>query len=1550
MDNNKEKYLSESLLSEEPKKKFVLKLKRNSVTGDKIAPNAVDWDKLSQRIKDLFAAIQAAIGDPVDPETIKEMVRNTVREIVDSGDDIIDEDALVNRITQTILDSLGEEYPSFKLDDSEISDSDLINQPAPSGTVGEVVFSTTLHTFLFKDTGQFSHNYGKYYKAWEGSDDYLINNNAGPKKGVIFMVSDGSDYYYWDGHNLVPLGSKEEIDINTVAERVAEIIQIETEGKNFIPFDGVMDKASSVNVLDAQAPQGVEGDILFYAKTGTFIYGVHEEPDSTSIIKYYKYWEGCTDYKDTQDKPQSKVVFVLRDGSSYYYWDGSELQEFVTETSMAATIDATIDALDIEAVPIQGNNGVKVEVVTEVVDDKTVKVKTASLADIPKDSNNMIGTTYNFNSLLPIESKTTGSTKHIITSNILGQITGYDADNQPIINTSKITLPKGSKIVPNGGIAKIPVEGGERSWVHSSDIGMIQSTNKSSNAIARANYAALRAAVESNYNVILDGSYYVNSNKNMIPIDRDFRIKEGTLYSKDNLFCILPGGSFYANNINFYSPESGYSRFVYVCPAGPSVNDTSKIGYIDTIEIVNCTFNNRIPQLSYDSDTTGIKEYQISVVVITGGQGPQDVVEWNRHAKDDSNNPKPTKSYPYICPSWTPVYENWKSASDKAVAGSALANFMTKSSEEDDYIYYFDSTYTIEVAESGARTIKRNGADVPESTWDDAAIGKHLKTDDYMMQTNASDSSNYIFIVDEAGEDLIDTGVWGYFIKYSDATEEERAEAYKNNQDAIIYYTQVVNDDVVTADGLGIKRLYISGCTFDNSCIDIADMQIKDYCEISNNSFVNCAMKPGVSISTYNENPYSDIWTSHNCPLIFKNNLFKGPGEPACTGQGNYACGLLLETQSAYVSNCTFENIIVDHNSWGCYSIYYHGVDLVFENNVVSNILAMRKATHIPEYHVLKAKSGGTAIDGRRPRRIFRNNRYSFNYTSVYKMCRKFLWEWYRGELPIDSSDSVIDAVVKEKFDQYMLRQPLMNHLLKNVNDLEIVGNTFDFPDCTLCGEVNNHGTWGKLLVKDNYFNFKKASLPFNSFLFNYDSLHQDAYSELRFENNTFKLAEPSAINLFSERNSTFAVNYLSIQDNTFINCYLSVTCGYKGNGRNILNADKVLIKNNKHESISSIPYSTTNTSPVIESTAGKLSGNGDMIRYSVKDYAEIEVEDVQYNDGVLGAGRFIEIPVCGGCVTFKSKYINRPLNVGTSGYVRKDSNMILFRWNGGNNVNQDGYVNDTGYFSKTKDREAGWYPTKSLYGGGLGVIKFGIDVTYTVKGLLKHKHMELIHSRFVTAATTSKRYGQYTTLVRDINGIDTYHNGNSITILDMPAIEDIGLGFRWEIMDLTYNYNTLTTMNETDSCYGAAHLYAYSTDEGGTYNDAGSDIIIKIYKMPNVEKYPNNTTVVNPEYITPLKSFVEHNSEVTAEWLATTAAKFSRGYINSNGSAKTDVIPYIRPEDAGLRVHVGKQWYTCNGTQWVPDKAVVSLTQAEYDALTTKDENTLYLITYPQS
>jgi hypothetical protein len=467
MDNikDKEKFIGESKLLGTPETKFTFKLKKGSVTEDKLAPNAVDWDKLSQRLKDLLVAIQAAIGEAVDPDTIKEMIRNIIREMIDSGDEIIDEDALVNRITQTILNSLGEKYPSFKLDESEISTiDDVIDEKAPSDTQGEVVFSTALHTFLFKVTDENNSNYGKYYKDWEGSDDYLTNNNADPKKGVIFMVSDGSDYYYWDGHNLVPLGSKEEVDIDTVAERVAEIIQ--TAKKNLIPFDGVMSKTTSVDVLDAQAPQGVEGNILFYSQTGTFLYRVNEEPEepipgqiTPPESKYYKYWEGWTDYKDAQDTPKSKVVFVLRNGSAYYYWDGSELQEFVTETSMAATIDA----LDIEAVPIKGNNGVKVEVVTEVVDDKTVKVKTASLADIPKDSNNTIGTTYNFNSLLPIESKTTGSTKHIITSNILGQITGYDADNQPIINTSKITLPKGSKIVPNGGIAKIPVEGGERS-------------------------------------------------------------------------------------------------------------------------------------------------------------------------------------------------------------------------------------------------------------------------------------------------------------------------------------------------------------------------------------------------------------------------------------------------------------------------------------------------------------------------------------------------------------------------------------------------------------------------------------------------------------------------------------------------------------------------------------------------------------------------------------------------------------------------------------------------------------------------------------------------------------------------------------------------------------------------------------------------------------------------------------------------------------------------------------------------------------------------------
>jgi hypothetical protein len=92
---------------------------------------------------------------------------------------------------------------------------------------------------------------------------------------------------------------------------------------------------------------------------------------------------------------------------------------------------------------------------------------------------------------------------------------------------------------------------------------------------------------------------------------------------------------------------------------------------------------------------------------------------------------------------------------------------------------------------------------------------------------------------------------------------------------------------------------------------------------------------------------------------------------------------------------------------------------------------------------------------------------------------------------------------------------------------------------------------------------------------------------------------------------------------------------------------------------------------------------------------------------------------------------------------------------------------------------------------------------------------------------------------------------------------------------------------------------------------------------------------------MTPISSFVAPNSGVSQSWLDAMSA----GWESNAG-----LVSYMRPADTGMRVHVDKQWYTWNGTAWVPDRAIVSLTQAAYDAIATKDENTLYLITDSQS
>ena len=136
-----------------------------------------------------------------------------------------------------------------------------------------------------------------------------------------------------------------------------------------------------------------------------------------------------------------------------------------------------------------------------------------AMADNAKTSSNTVGTALLTNGVMPTS---TESTRYVL----------YKDVNYGNATSSKsISLSPGSKLVPNGGLPKVvdeqgnylspmPVEGGELSWVHSTDIGMIQDgalpKGMTRAQVGEHNANVLRIVAASRWNLILDGTYYVN--------------------------------------------------------------------------------------------------------------------------------------------------------------------------------------------------------------------------------------------------------------------------------------------------------------------------------------------------------------------------------------------------------------------------------------------------------------------------------------------------------------------------------------------------------------------------------------------------------------------------------------------------------------------------------------------------------------------------------------------------------------------------------------------------------------------------------------------------------------------------------------------------------------------------------------------------------------------------------------------------------------------------------------------------------------------------------
>lgn len=1286
MDNikDKEKFIGESKLLGTPETKFTFKLKKGSVTEDKLAPNAVDWDKLSQRLRDLLVAIQAAIGKAVDPDTIKEMIRNIIREMIDSGDEIIDEDALADRITQAVLNSLGEKYPPFKLNNSDISlIDDVIDQTAPSGTVGEVVFSTKLQTFLFKVTDEDNPNYGKYYKGWEGSDGYLINNNADPKKGVIFMVEDGSDYYYWDGHNLVPLGSKD---------------------------------------------------------------------------------------------------------------DGGDAEVKVDE------------------------NGITLNSNDEI-----------ALKDIPYNSRtNKVGTSYVFNTELPIDE---GNTRYVIHKDI---ITGN------VTEEAKVYLEKGSKIVPDGGISQVPVVGGEDSWVHSSDIGMIQDDGLHDTSIGTRNFNIFRALVNSKHHLILDGDYYLYTRgsgvASSIDLTRRLNICGGKLFLADAFLNLCKGGYLHAENVIFEKvpTAAGMSVFV-ISPDG---------GMVDGIEFINC-------QLLGNSTLYNVK-------ILT-----QNVADY--------------------CPSGMTLYERW---SKEALRSIGYTVIMINT--DYTWIYAFDSSYRIvfrQVIDSKGNAstvvvlVDSESRVVEEQDWRQRSKEAHRLGTNMLFENPDGDT---LFIKSDKTSTDKTGGYEGYYKLASAATEEEISAS-----DGKRYAYQEASLPV--ADELGIKVFRMIDC-YSTGRFELLDMTVRDKFEVINCRF-DIAKYQVFNLGSTNTKLAAEEWLKRSCCLVFKGCEFNGPAEFTDKTENMYTCAVVAEGNAIHMDHCRLINL--RSNRWANYDCYLSMGEVIFENNYIYNLFSMPRDATAEGYsryrlayaEMMKSKYA-TMIGDRKPKKIYRNNIYEFNYDEAWKGCKNYMESTYNreGEDPQTIFDNclrlsmfsfvnseVIDKVVIEgnifKYKECFIKQALVSGRTSYIKDLQLRNNIFDFKSY----ETN----WKNPLVSMKY----KGGLT-------------DVSVDI--SGNTFISKEPQKISMLTT--SDMKYKELRVQNNNFINCSPGITCGMD-TGRFKLNAENVYINNNRYDCVNGLPSVLTSTSYTQDvtdpSNNAKVMFMGDHFRLRGSQYGSVEVYDRQNVGELAEYAKIVDVQLNGYTIV-KTPYMYRTLTLKENRLPKYDDTKSLI-------------------FT-----HSGFVPSSS----------WDVDISYMYNGRRLHRHME-IHARGLPSYRS--------VVVRDVNGYlyGDYGNGKTVVLGPLSSIDDIGLGFFFEF----YGWST-------PNYSGCFNLHVYTTAaSSGTKNDLGTDIIIAVSSADERGKFPSNKAPDLTNF-TPLRYFIGENAVVSQEWLTTMSGRFAYG-SSSGGFIRGN---YITDKDAGLRVYVDGRGYTCDGTQWIPDKVIVSITQAAYDALETKDANTLYVIQDTQS
>ena len=1099
-----------------------------------------------------------------------------------------------------------------------------------------------------------------------------------------------------------------------------------------------------------------------------------------------------------------------------------------------STIDVSGDGITVSATTVDGARLIR-------------------LADVKKIDSNSMGTTHVTSASMPAGSGAEVSMRY----KLYKDVTAGNTDAETI------TLAPGSKLEHAGGVpgktdngqgTQLSVEGGELSWVHSSDIGMIQDgqlpTGMTRAQVGAHNADVLRMVASSRWNLILDGMYYVDLGiktgatrdillNNAVVLRRPLRIKGGGLTAARYLFCVEAGGGIVMEDVVLDNLEN--YPMIYVDPWG---------GLVECVEMYRCS-------MKTSAAPTGGRDHAY-VARFIGGTG-KDV------GHVDTVNERMPDGIPRGF-NKTNMIKFYGLADNTGIDSRYGFTAATRTDPHMLYVYPAGQPCPSGPSKTAAFCYYEWGAQLYVPHTDGEMV----------FRQNAGGSAKHM-------------GMVGDFIP---ATEKDEGDVLYEENGSTVYFTAVLTRDDLQ-DGVlvrgcnppvehnGVRRFIMDDCTVMSHqvAVEMGSMEVTEVFRIRGNLFYEvCTL--ALNIGTNNDSNTSDDWAARSCPLVVTGNTFRGIGKVQEAFSTPYAGALLYEGDTVFFNDNLIENIITTTNTYDC---YLSCNKLEYRRNVVRNVLLFQMSTKLFGYMKAKGVRVGWNYDAeygadktshpRKLSRLYEGNRYEANLKDVRELCKEHM-EKNRDTLMPAYKGVAWDGVPQEAKDE-VLREKVLRTMFDNVvspwafDTFTVRDNVVDMPDCVLMGTAVSGGyalvrRWvfsGNELKLRCYENTPKrgrqstAVNGYELYLFSIEATSEG--TEVEIVGNRFESKGREIMNLLCLAGA-LTLRSLRVEDNEFVDCGYRISqrlraqvAGATPSHDGVIQAERLCLRNNRE------------AAGLDEGFTGKYSvqrmfgtwylpvqfrGHG-----GTDDV--VEFWDSQRRGVSAPTAKMLLLPVGAGGMTVRSTHWCRPMDVEnawlpqTGGpYEYSDKSLSLL------------------YTFATMGREGGV--------GGIVPKGYCVAVRYCVKGQWKERKLEMRCSENPAGRAAGSTATELGVSARGTDGRRICHKADvaaeraaytrygtvSARNTRVDWLDDLGLGFLLlcrAVMD-----TDLTLINYNTPMLRLA-LY---TGADGTKNDPGTEITVTVTDIDPAADLAGEDGTKVLGATSPFESFVPKGSTLTSD------------------------------------------------------------------------------------